>query len=240
MNENNKPDTTAQNTTAGNDETQIPVLPWDVLKVEEALKKVFDDGSEVDLLAILKENSFLFYDLYSRKWEITPIFREISFGGDYKADFLWLNDNSSGPEWVLVEIEKPKMNLFTKKGYPAAPLNNAVEQMKSWSRYFQRNPLEAKRIFGAVAKFRYILVAGDKQDWETETAMHWRAQFNKENGFSIEIRSMGTFLKSLEIVKTHSAEMWSFAEKPVTLASTALEPYWKGYDYMDRMRLLFA
>ena len=214
-------------------------MPWDIDEVEKDLKKAFENESEVDLLKILKYNSFLFYDLFSRKYETTPIFREVSFGGDYKADFLWLNDNSSGPEWVLVEVEKPKLKLFKTNDYPASPLHNAVEQMKSWRRYFHKNPLEAKRIFGAVAKFRYILIAGDKEDWENEAAMHWRAQFNSENGFIIEIRSMDTFFKSLGVLKDHPREMWSFAEKPVTLSSVELEPYWKNYGYMDRMRLLF-
>lgn len=215
------------------------IIPWDVEQVEKDLNKAFEDESEIDLLKILKSNSFLFYDLYSRKYAITPVFREVSFGGDYKADFLWLNDNSSGPEWVLVEVEKPKLRLFNSNGYAAAPLQNATEQMKSWGRYFRKNPLESKRIFGAVAKFRYILVAGDKQDWETDAAMHWRAQFNSDNGFDIEIRSMDTFFKSLKMLKNDPEEMWSFAEKPTTFPSTELEPFWKKYAYMDKMRLLF-
>lgn len=114
------------------------------------------------MLSVLKDNSFLFYELYSRKYGIQPVFREINFGGELRCDFAWLNDNSDGPEWVLVEVEKPKMKLFTQKNEPTSELNHAIEQVKSWERYFDENPSEKKRIFGAVARFRFILIVGDK------------------------------------------------------------------------------
>ena len=87
---------------------------WNVNKAEQQLNKSFDNNSETELLKVLKNNSFLFYELYSRKYGIQPNFKEISFGGKYRCDFAWLNDNSDGPEWVFVEIEKPKMELFAK------------------------------------------------------------------------------------------------------------------------------
>jgi hypothetical protein len=215
-----------------------PTTVWNVDQVEIDLKAAYETGLEIDLLKILKANSFLFYELYKRKWRIHPVFAEVSFGGKYKADFVWLNDDSDGPEWVLVEVEKPRMNLFKGNDYAAAPLNNAIDQMKSWDRYFKSNPLEAKRIFGAVAKFRYILVAGDREDWQTEQAMLWRNQHNIDS--KIEIRSLGAFLTSLEIMKKEPKEFWSFAAHPIARPSTELEPYWKGNKWMDEMRLIFA
>ncbi|MFI5158658.1 MAG: hypothetical protein ACHQF4_07310 [Sphingobacteriales bacterium] len=63
-------------------------------------------------MKVLKDSSFLFYDLYSRKWGIQPIFIALTFGTEFKCDFVWLNDNSSGLEWVLVEIEAPKCRFL--------------------------------------------------------------------------------------------------------------------------------
>ena len=165
---------------------------WNILKVERQLKTAFENNSEIELLDILKKNSFLFYEFYSRKGGIQPNFSEINFGGKHRCDFAWLNDNSDGPEWVLVEVEKPKMKLFTKKNEPTADLNHSLEQVKSWDRYFNENPLEKGRIFGAVSRFRYILIGGLSEDWQTETAIKWRAYQNKE--FNIEIRSIDSFL----------------------------------------------
>ena len=139
---------------------------WDIDNAEKELLSSFKNNSEIDLLRVLKDNTFLFHELFTRKWGVLPIFREVEFGSKIRCDFCWLNDNSEGPEWVLVEVEKPRMKIFTANKKPTAELNAAIEQVKSWQRYFMNNPTEKRKIFGAVAKFRYILVAGDKDVWD--------------------------------------------------------------------------
>lgn len=217
------------------EENKIPV--WDIPKVEIGLQTAFDGNSETALLEVLKDNSFLFYYLYSRKGGIQPVFREIIFGGRYRCDFAWLNDNSDGPEWVLMELEKPKMRIFNANGKPTSELNGALEQVKSWQRYFHENPAEKKRIFGAVAKFRFILVAGDKKEWDKEKAMKWRTYHNSTS--DIELRTTDVFSRALADYKKRPNEFWSFEENPVTLGFAGLEEYWKGYGYMDLMRKLY-
>lgn len=210
---------------------------WDIPQVEIDLANAFKNNSETELLKILKDNSFLFYHLYSRKGGIQPVFREISFGSVYRCDFAWLNDNSDGPEWVIMELEKPKMKIFNANGKPSSELYNAIEQVKTWQKYFSENPSEKKRIFGAVAKFRFILVAGDKSSWETEEAMKWRTFHNSNS--NIELRTTDVFMRALINLKKRPNDFWSFEEYPVTIESTLLSNYWKEYDYMDLMRKLY-
>lgn len=217
--------------------TNIKKTVWNIQKVEADLQSAFDDDSETKLLRVLKDNSFLFFHLYSRKGGIQPIFREISFGGKYRCDYAWLNDNSDGPEWVLMELEKPKMRIFNANGKPSAELNGAIEQVKTWQRYFHENPTEKKRIFGAVAKFRFILVAGDKNEWDKEEAMKWRTYHNSTN--DIEVRTTDVFKRALIDYKKQPTEFWSFEENPVTLGFAELAEYWKNYDYMDLMRKIY-
>ncbi|AIM37564.1 hypothetical protein KO02_13355 [Sphingobacterium sp. ML3W] len=207
---------------------------WNIEEVEKKLLKAYLNDSETELLAILKNNTFLFYDLFTRKYGIQPIFRELNFGNEFRCDFAWLNDNSSGPEWVLVEIEKPKMNLFKNDNKPTAPFQAAIEQVKNWDQYFQQHPAEKKRIFGSVARFRLILVTGTHEEWQSEQGKRWRAYHH--NNTNIEIRSMQTFWKSLTAIKTKPEEFWSFEEKPKTLSHSALSDYWKNYEYMDNWR----
>ena len=209
-------------------------LPWDIPKVKAEVLRAYEANSEVDLLKVLKDNSFLFYDLYSRKWGIQPIFRELNFGTEFKCDFAWLNDNSSGPEWVLVEIEAPKMSLFKTTGKPTVKLHDAIEQVHTWEQYIEENKGEKKRIFGAVAQFRYILVTGSKEDWETEHASLWRIQHGKRS--KIEIRSMQTFINSIKVAEEDPGELWSFAKHPATRSHGELQEYWKNYNYMERWR----
>lgn len=210
---------------------------WKINQVEIELQSAFDSDSEIELLKTLKDNSFLFYHLYSRKGGIQPVFREVSFGTKLRCDFAWLNDNSDGPEWVLMELEKPKMRIFNANGKPTAELNGAIEQVKSWQRYFEENPLEKKRIFGAVARFRYLLVAGDKKEWEKESAMRWRKHHNSTS--DIELRTTDVFFRALSDYKERPDDFWSFEENPTTIEYAKLEDYWKNYDYMDLMRKIF-
>ena len=207
---------------------------WDIEDVEKNLLAAYEENSETKLLSILKDNSFLFYDLFTRKYGIQPIFRELSFGGELRCDFAWLNDNSSGPEWVLVEIETPKMNLFKNDKKPTAPFQAAIEQVKSWDQYFLQNPAEKKRIFGAVSNFRLVLVAGTSEEWRTENAQLWR-QYQLQNS-KIEFRSMQTFLNSIRFIKERLSEFWSFEKYPKTLSPSKLREYWRGYEYMDNWR----
>lgn len=117
-------------------------FPQNINDVEMQLKSAFSNNSEMDLLETLKNNSFLFFELFSRKFMPRPIFHEVSLGTRLRCDFTWLNDNSDGPEWVLVEVEKPKIRLFKQDGNPHSELNKAIDQVKSWRRYFMNTQLK--------------------------------------------------------------------------------------------------
>ena len=44
------------------------ISTWDISKTERELLAAYDADSETDLLKVLKDNSFLFYELFSRKY----------------------------------------------------------------------------------------------------------------------------------------------------------------------------
>ncbi len=211
-------------------------MPWNLPDVELKLKQAYSENSELKILKLLKSNTFLFYELFSRKYGIQPIFHEVNFGAKLRCDFAWVNDNSDGPEWVLVEIEKPCIQLFTKKDRPSAELNEGIEQVRSWERYFDENPHEKRRIFGAVSRFRFVLVSGTAESWKVSSAAKWRSHFNKKN--DIEIRSYGVFDRALENLRKHPEEFWSFQEHPKTRGCAQLKKYWESYDYFIHWRSL--
>lgn len=208
-------------------------MDFDLERVKQQLKEARSNSSETELLQLLKENSFLFSELFSRHFGIQPIFSEVSLGNNFRCDFCWLNDNSDGPEWVLVEIEKPCARLFNQNKKPSAELNQGIEQVKSWQRYFEFHPAEKRRIFGAVSRFRYILVIGEKSDWETKDASLWRS-FENQN--SIEIRSMNIFDRAIENYEKIPNHYWSFRENPLVLTASGLQAYWEVYPYIMTWR----
>lgn len=209
-------------------------LPWNFEEVAMQLKTIRESGNEQDLLSLIHKNCFLLSDLYHRKWGALPPFHEVSFGGQFRCDFAWLNDNSDGPEWVLVEFERPNLILFTQKGDPSAVFNHAVEQVKSWERYFEEHPAEKKRIFGAVKKFRFVLVAGEYKDWTTEKAAKYRMYEN--NHSSVEIRTMKILDNALKNFPNDMETIEIFSQFPQTLPPNKLEEFWNGYEYMDFWR----
>ena len=213
-------------------------MSFDAIEVKAQLDSAFENDSEVELLGILKKNSFLLHSLYERKFGIRANFAEVQFGSKFRCDFCWLNDNSDGPEWVLVEIEKPNMKLFNNSGDPSAALNHAIEQVKSWERYFQQQPAEKNRIFGAVSRFRYVLVAGRRSDWQSKAAAQWRSYHNQSS--IIEIHSTDVFYDAIDHYNQFKSNFWSFEENPISLPARDLESDWSQYEYIGHWRNLLT
>ncbi|ERL25943.1 DUF4263 domain-containing protein [Leptotrichia sp. HMT-225] len=199
------------------------IMTWNIEEVERNLEKAFDENSEQKLLDLLKKNTFLFYELVERKYTMQPIFHEVEFGNKYRCDFLWLSDRSDYPQWVLVEIEKPQGTLFNQNKSVSNYLKKGIEQVDNWRRYFAQYPSEKERIFKAKnLKFRYILIIGNKEEWEkTEFSKNWRA-YNDEK---IEIRTMDVFKRAIENLKKNPKEFFCFEENPITKNSKELEKY---------------
>lgn len=131
-------------------------------------------------------------------------------------------------------IDNQRCTHTASKNEPTQNLNHAIEQVRSWERYFDENPHEKGKIFGAVARFRYILVAGSKEEWQEENHAKWRIHHNKNS--NIEIHSSDILLRPLRLFEEHPEEFWSFAEHPYTQAPSQLQLFWKEYDYMDNWR----
>lgn len=196
---------------------------WNISEVEQKLQDIFNRNSEIDLLRLLKENTFLFYELVERKLTMQPIFHEVDFGGKYRCDFLWFSDRSDFPQWVLVEVEKPSGNLFNKDKSKSDYLRKGIEQVKKWKRYFEEFPQEKERIFkNKYVKFRYILIIGTKEDWsKDENSKLWRVYDDSE----VEIRTMDIFNRAINCIKKDEGGFWCFKENPKTLEPSELEKY---------------
>lgn len=208
---------------------------WDIQNVEHKLETIFNDNSDLDLKKLLQQNSFLFYDIYTRK-QIQPNFYSVDIGEQLICDFAWLNDNSDAPEWVLVTIGKPKLELPSIPNTLPFELNKSIERVKDIERYFIENPNEKKRIFGAVGKFRFVLIIGDSAFWQDETMGIWRRNHNATN--KIEIRTTSVFDVAIKILKNQPDSFWSFQENPKSLPKHKLEQFCNKYSYMKIMKRL--
>ncbi len=217
---------------SGEQEEVADVGPWDAKQVRQKLTDAIADNSTEDLKNTLIQNSFLFYELVSRKDMQQPIFYSVLLHNEAVADFVWLNDNSDGPEWVLVKIAEPSMAVMEGK-FPSQSLSRTIEGVKLWDRYFAGNPKAANDIFGAVSRFRLIVIAGTQSAWQKPTAIAWRGDNNKNA--TVEVRSSGVFFKSLEEYEKRPKDFWGPRQYPQTIPASELQTYWQSYGYMQQM-----
>ncbi len=67
------------------------------------------------------------------------VIAELSFGTEYRADFVAVGSYSGGCNVHFVELEGPDERLFTKTGRMAKKLNEAVSQIHSWKCFVEKD-----------------------------------------------------------------------------------------------------
>jgi len=206
---------------------------WNVSSLEKELNTSIQKNSKEELIEILKSNSFLFYFIYFRKYGINPPFYDVKIG-DYTFDFCWLNDNSDGPEWVLILILPPGINVLGLNNKPSKELEENIEYINSAMNFIESYKGKVKDVFVATYKFRYVLVGGSSDFWQIDKNASWRQKFNNKS--KIELRSQGVFKKSIALYKNYSSEYWSFEENPVSRDFSKLKEFYFEDGYLERWK----
>jgi hypothetical protein len=84
---------------------------------------------EEDVQRFLSENPFILAEQLPHCHFVVPKFR---FGGNYVSDFLLAEFASSGPTWVLVELEPVDAQLVTASGQLAERVRVGTQQVRDW------------------------------------------------------------------------------------------------------------
>ncbi|MDY0912409.1 Shedu anti-phage system protein SduA domain-containing protein [Rathayibacter festucae] len=116
-------------------------------------------------------------------------------GKNRQPDFMWLGKTSAEITPVLIEIEKPGLRWFTKKGNTTAHFNQAHGQLSEWKSWFAR-PDNASHFRERYLSWpeglssalpmnpTYILVFGRRREFEGENVeelIRHRAQLARSN-----------------------------------------------------------
>lgn len=109
-------------------------------------------ASEHELQAMLEAHpGLLLYALlggfYPAATPRSALFAKVRLGEKHETDFAFVNTNSAGARWVLVELERSHALMFTKKGDPAADLSHALRQVTDWRTWIQDNRGYAENAF---------------------------------------------------------------------------------------------
>lgn len=112
---------------------------------QDELRVLLDnDASEHQLQALLERRpGLLLYVLLGGFYPVasprSALFSKVKLGETHETDFAYVNTNSAGARWVLVEIEKSHAMMFTKAGDPAAAMTHAIRQITDWRSWIQDN-----------------------------------------------------------------------------------------------------
>jgi hypothetical protein len=66
-------------------------------------------------------------------------------GAEFISDFIIGEHHSFGYDWQVVELESPRVPLFTRAGDPRAELTHAIRQIQDWRAWLKRNQNYASR-----------------------------------------------------------------------------------------------
>ena len=66
-------------------------------------------------------------------------------GAEFVPDFIIGEHSSDGYNWLVVELESPRLSFFTNAGDPRARLTHAIRQIQDWRAWLHRNQNYASR-----------------------------------------------------------------------------------------------
>jgi hypothetical protein len=98
-------------------------------------------------------------------------------GSELIPDFVLCTHNSTGFEWVMVELESPTERPFTQAGRPVRNLNQALGQIRDWRSWLRRNIAYAESELGfdgLNAESRAVVVIGRRSSIDGRHAIKWR------------------------------------------------------------------
>lgn len=109
--------------------------------IEESLQKYLEENPLLLLNAGLG-SAFPF----ARKR--CALFSKLKFAERYVIDFSFVHADSSGANWIFIELERSDMKLFNKKGDMSKHLNHAYRQIMDWQAWIKDNRAYAQDILG--------------------------------------------------------------------------------------------
>ena len=101
---------------------------------------------------------------------------KLPLGSEYITDFAFISRDSQSRQFTFVEIEHPKKRIFTKDDAFTKDLNDALQQVRDWLRWFEQNknyiievfrvafPILDATLVGKPIYLRVVLVYGRRTE----------------------------------------------------------------------------
>ncbi len=101
-----------------------------------------EDDQEQRFQDFIETNTRLFYPPFSRGHNVhfSSIISKFKLDTSLTTDLAYLTKNSNGWYLVLVELERPTEQLFTKSTKLSCKLTDSIAQVKAWMAFVKKNP----------------------------------------------------------------------------------------------------
>jgi len=154
------------------------------LAVSRLRDLVEGDGAPVeDLRGFLTENAFLLYHFFPVKGCLMhgDIYEQVPVGDAHVADFVGHWCNAGGDNYVLIAVERASSGLFDSDGEPDNALAAALQRLRDWHAWIEKNPALAKAAFPGLKKAVSLLFIG-RREYLDETGRQKLRQLNEKLG----------------------------------------------------------
>ncbi|GAA0405047.1 DUF4263 domain-containing protein [Cocleimonas flava] len=135
-------------------------------------------------------------DLHNGVMEDT-IVTKMPLGSDHITDFAFVSRNSMNMQYTLIEIEDPNKNIFTKGDQFSSYFNHALQQIKDWQLWFNKNGTYLDKSFNDIVNYR-VDTSDDYKSFKAYLVYGRRSEINnrvrKDRWQNLE-KSLGEELK---------------------------------------------
>lgn len=117
-------------------------------------KNIVDSTDKEELLqSYLEENPLLLLNAglrfafpFARRR--SALFSKLQLAERYIVDFSFVHADSTGANWIFIELERSDVKLFNQKGDMSRHLNHAYRQIMDWQAWIKDNKAYAQDILG--------------------------------------------------------------------------------------------
>lgn len=186
------------------------------MKLEESLIKQYkevinsEDNTENQIQSFLEENTIFIPMpfLLNHNLHMNCVIAKFRLGNEFITDFAYLTKSSDFWEFVLIELEDAKKQIFTcnkENIYFHSDFNHAYDQIISWKAYVNKNrevilhqidkiriPLNENSV-----RFKYVLVIG--RNAEKNNSEKRRAMFAEKSTDDIRVMTYDSLISQCQL-----------------------------------------
>jgi hypothetical protein len=157
--------------------------------------QLLDEGAPEEKVQQFLEEHLSFWSGFMRDDTPCPLYAKVQLGSEYEVDFAFFDPSSDGPEWFLVEIERPGVGpMFLKNGDPSSKLMHAIHQVENWQEWVAANLPYAQQLMPQIDRPFGLVFFGRRSELQTKEARARLRALNHRNRDHLQVRTLDSLI----------------------------------------------